>query len=145
MVIEPSQREWKRVEHFMHSDPDPGFDMDILNSLYNNTCIIFPHRKYGLLTSEFRSGTHKKYLGTDETWDGKKIFEEASFVHFSDWPRPKPWLKAGESDIQQTQPKCKDTEKGQDCSDREIWFRIYEEFADRREVSECGRYGSLPD
>lgn len=106
VVIEPSAREWHRVQQFMNRN-DSGFDMDILNTLYKDTCIIIPHRRYDLITAEFRSHTHEKYLGADETWDGAKALEEAKFVRFSDWPMPKPWRQALKSEIEEHQPKCR--------------------------------------
>lgn len=134
LVIEPSEREWKRIEDTMHNDPDSGFDMDILNIVYNNSCTIIPHRGYDLLTGEFRGDDHTKYLGTNEPWDGKKILEEAKFVHFSDWPRPKPWLKASVSQVEDMQPKCKNVGDTEDCTDRNIWLGLYEDFSERRQV-----------
>ena len=135
VVIEPSEQEWKRVEGMMHNENDSGFDMDILNSLYNNSCTIIPHRGYDLLTGEFRNKQHTRYLGSDEPWNGRQILDEAKFVHFSDWPRPKPWLKVDDSEVEQYVPECKETETGEDCANRELWLGLYRDFSDRREVS----------
>jgi len=88
ILIEPSLREWQRVQQFMNRD-DSGFDMDILNTMYKDSSLVIPHRRYNLLTAEYRSETHEKYLGPVETWDGAKVLEETKFVHFSDWPVPK--------------------------------------------------------
>ncbi|KAF2259365.1 nucleotide-diphospho-sugar transferase [Lojkania enalia] len=138
VVLEPSEREWRRIEDTMRIDTESGFDMDMLNALYNNSCTIIPHRKYDLLTGEFRSASHIKYLGVDEPWDARKALEEAKFVHFSDWPMPKPWLKADPSVVEQVQPECKKTEEGEDCADRTVWLGLYQDFSERRQQV-CGR------
>ncbi|KAF2114737.1 nucleotide-diphospho-sugar transferase [Lophiotrema nucula] len=135
VVIEPSEREWKRIERSMYQNKDPGFDMDILNSLYNNTCAIIPHRRYGMLSLELREEEHTNYLGTDEMWNGSKALGEASFVHFSDWPRPKAWLEASDLVIEAVQPQCEKVGSEEICTDRELWHSLYKDFADRREVS----------
>lgn len=137
VLVEPSSVEWHRVQQFMNRD-DSGFDMDILNTMYKDSCIIIPHRRYNLLSGEFRSEKHEKYLGSDEAWDGAKELEEAKFVHFSDWPRPKPWLKASDSVIKEIQPKCRESKNGgePECTDRDIWLNLYKDFSERREVSD---------
>ncbi|KAF2264010.1 nucleotide-diphospho-sugar transferase [Lojkania enalia] len=138
VVLEPSEQEWKRIQNAMQNNADSGFDMDILNTLYNESCTIIPHRKYDLLSGEFRSKKHDKYLGADEPWDPKAVLEEAKFVHFSDWPRPKPWLKADSAIVEEVQPKCKKVEGEEDCTDRDIWLSLYQDFSQRRQRI-CGR------
>ena len=55
-------------------------------------------------------------------------------MHFSDWPLPKPWNPTLKSDIEKVQPACADKEDGtKDCSSREGWLEIYQDFRDRRE------------
>jgi hypothetical protein len=137
VLIEPSAVEWHRVQHFMNRD-DSGFDMDILNTMYKDSCMVMPHRRYNLLTAEFRAENHEKYLGSDEAWDGTKAFEEARFIHFSDWPVPKPWLQASDSTITEHQPKCRESKDGGelDCRDRDIWLNLYKDFSSRRQVSD---------
>jgi hypothetical protein len=108
-----------------------------LNTMYQDHCVVIPHKQYNLLTAEFRSEKHEKYLGSDEAWDGAKVLGEAKFVHFSDWPVPKPWLQAPESVMKDYQPKCRESKDpgGQDCRDRDIWLNLYKDFSDRRQVS----------
>jgi hypothetical protein len=136
VLVEPSAVEWHRIQEFMNRD-DPRFDMDILNSMYNDSCIVIPHRRYNLLSGEFRAEEHKKYLGSDvEEWDGAKELEAAKFVHFSDWPVPKPWLDAGDTLMHRQQPKCRPSRDGEeDCTDRDIWLNLYKDFSNRRQVS----------
>jgi alpha-N-acetylglucosamine transferase len=136
VLISPSKHEWARVSAFMHRD-DSGFDMDILNDMYKDSCIVIPHRRYNLITGEFREEMHERYLGSDEAWNGAKAIEEAKFVHFSDWPVPKPWLEASSEVMKKHQPKCRYEEdgKGKDCTDRDIWLELYKDFSRRRKVS----------
>lgn len=110
--------------------------MDILNRLYENSSTVIPHRKYDLLSGEFRGKNHANYLGSpDEVWDATAVLAEAKFVHFSDWPMPKPWLNAPDYEWERHQPKCKEVpDKGQDCSDRDIWIELRKDFSARREV-----------
>lgn len=59
IVIEPSEAEWKRVEYSMDHHEGHDYDMDILNKLYGKSSTVIPHRKYDLLSSEFRSRSTK--------------------------------------------------------------------------------------
>lgn len=138
VVVEPSHREWTRVEQAIINRKEGEFDMEILNSLYNTTALILPHRTYGLLTEALRNNDIDErtgYLGNpEEGWDARRVVEEAKFVHFSDWPVPKPWVKAGEVILKQHGPKCDDEEN---CPDRDAWTRLRDEFVERR-VRVCG-------
>ncbi|KAF2708820.1 glycosyltransferase family 8 protein [Pleomassaria siparia CBS 279.74] len=140
LLVEPSDFEWQRIQNFMNSRADSGFDMDILNTLYKDNCVVLPHRQYDMLSAEFRGKDHSKYLGSDEVWDGPKALKEAKFVHFSDWPVPKPWLRGAESIVTANQPKCVDGKSGAapDCTNRDIWLSLYKDFSDRRQKV-CGR------
>nr|POF16588.1 glucose n-acetyltransferase 1 [Quercus suber] len=112
--------------------------MEIVNNLYADSCFIIPHRRYDLLTGEFRATEHHRYLGSkEERWDPVKIFKEAKFLHFSDWPHPKPWINAGAGAVAQHQPKCTvNSETGaEDCRDQEIWLEIYADFRERRKCA----------
>lgn len=47
-----------------------------------------------MLSAEFRGKDHVKNLGSsEEVWDGPQALKDAKFVHFSDWPVLKPWLR----------------------------------------------------
>jgi hypothetical protein len=80
---------------------------------------------------------HHRYLGsTTEQWDAEKALEEAKYVHFSDWPYPKPWKPESEVERLRLQPKCYESRSGkQDCTDHMIWNEIYRGFRGRRRVS----------
>lgn len=142
IVIEPSQAEWKRVEYSMDHHEGHDYDMDILNKLYGKSSTVIPHRRYDLLSGEFHNAKHENYLGTpNEKWDPKAILQEAKFVHFSDWPMPKPWLEPLSGMVEKNQPDCRkvssETEE-LDCTDREVWLGIRKDFTERRKRI-CGR------
>ncbi|CAG8978281.1 hypothetical protein HYALB_00010278 [Hymenoscyphus albidus] len=133
VLVEPSEAEFKRVEKATEEAGPDDYDMEILNKVYGNSAMIIPHRKYGLLTRTFWEDHAKAYLGNDyEKWDPEKVIKEASLIHFSDWPVPKPWL-SNKAKMEQVAPKC-DGKQSQDCKAREIWFGLYEDFAKRRKV-----------
>jgi hypothetical protein len=136
VVISPSSTEWNRVDQAAKDHDRNDYDMDILNRLYGNTSMVLPHRKYDLLTGEFRGSEHARYLGSDtEIWNPRKALKEAKFLHFSDWPMPKPWIHSSEALLEQYQPDCKaDPGGNHDCGDREVWLETRKDFADRREV-----------
>jgi alpha-N-acetylglucosamine transferase len=136
-VIEPSKYQFERILQAFRQRRESAFDMEILNDLYAQDCIIIPHRHYDLLTGEFRKTEHHRYLGsTTEQWDAERVLEEAKYVHFSDWPYPKPWKPESEVERLKLQPKCYESQPGkQDCTDRMIWNEIYREFRERRRVS----------
>lgn len=140
IVIQPSETEFKRIQDAFEHRNTTDFDMEIMNDLYGQNCLILPHRRYDLLTGEFRSKEHHKYLGsTDEVWDPHSVLQEARFLHFSDWPYPKPWITGSDSLRLEIQPACNNATSGEeDCSNREIWNEFYREFRDRREVSHSG-------
>jgi hypothetical protein len=139
VLIQPSTYEFARIEEAIQTAKGGDFDMEIVNNLYNNSCIIIPHRRYDVLTGEFRGkGSHASYLGnTYETWDPEVAFKEAKFLHFSDWPVPKPWIDASDGVIEDNQPKYKlgHDNVTEDCRARALWLGFYADFKARRHVS----------
>jgi len=139
VLVEPSEFEFERVVKAFANRADDEYDMEIVNRLYGEDCGIIPHRKYALLTGEFRSDSHRKYLGSEEeVWDPERVLEEAKYVHFSDWPLPKPWMPHSKTQEEELQPECHPTSEGEDCRDRDIWLGLYADFRRRRDL--C--YGS---
>ncbi|KAI1453125.1 glycosyltransferase family 8 protein [Annulohypoxylon moriforme] len=133
MLVQPSAVEFERILKKMESAGRNDYDMEIVNQLYIDSAMILPHRPYDLLTGEFRGDNHENYLGTDrEEWDPVAIFNEAKFLHFSDWPVPKPWISMSDSMRQDKQPKCVEKNGQEDCSARELWNGFYNDFAQRR-------------
>lgn len=134
VLLEPSIEEMKRL--MVAGRGDGEYDMEILNRFYGDSALVLPHREYGLLSGEFRTESHGNYLGNDhETWDAEKVIADASLVHFSDWPLPKPWVMWPHNLIGEIVPKCKRQDAGEDCKDRKVWLDLYDDFRKRRKVS----------
>lgn len=113
------------------------YDMEILNKFYGDSAMVLPHRQYGLLSGEFRIDDHRNYLGnSQERWDPERVLKEASLVHFSDWPIPKPWIMWPHNMIQDEMPKCKLGIRAgnDDCRDKRVWLGLYDDFRRRRKV-----------
>jgi hypothetical protein len=141
IVIQPCEAEFERIQNAFKHRNTTEFDMEIMNDLYGRDCLILPHRRYALLTGEFRNKDHRKYMeSATKVWDSQEILREAKFLHFTDWPYPKPWIAGSEDIRMEIQPACLNTTSGEvDCSDREVWNDFYREYRDRREVSQTGK------
>lgn len=136
MLIQPSEKEFRRVQHKIDTAGREDYDMEIVNQLYGNSALIIPHRPYNLITGEFRAKDHSPYLGNpEEAWDPVAVFNEAKFLHFSDFPVPKPWLSISEHMKTTHQPPCEVREDGsEDCAARDLWNGFYEDFKERKRV-----------
>ncbi|KEP46147.1 glucose N-acetyltransferase [Rhizoctonia solani 123E] len=118
MVITPSDSLMNRVRAMVKVTN--GFDMEVINKISSSSALILPHRRYALLTGEFRKTDHSSYLSDEEPgaeWDPRAELSKAFFIHFSDWPLPKPWIKAGANLVESTQPACDPKEKVE-CGNR---------------------------
>ena len=142
MLISPSEEEAARVMAEVDSETSSSgnFDTKIVNRVYADSATVLPHRRYALQTSEFRVKDHAAYFGNGyEKWDPDRAMREASLVHFSDGPVPKPWIMWSEDILSDVQPKCdylSGTARETGCRDREVWKELYEDFRERRKV--CG-------
>lgn len=149
IVIQPSFREYTALtdaaKPAMHGQIDTShvenrYDMELLNDRYGDSALVLPHRQYGLITGEFRSKDHKVFLANEyEQWDPDKVLSEAKFVHFSDWPLPKPWVMWPHEQLAEIQPKCDykpGTPEESGCRDREVWKKLYDDFRRRRKVGD---------
>ncbi|PYI23227.1 nucleotide-diphospho-sugar transferase [Aspergillus violaceofuscus CBS 115571] len=137
ILLQPSRLEFGRIWEQIQAAGPAVYDMEILNQLYRDSAVVLPHRSYILLTGEFRARNHSNYLGSPEaTWDPDLALQEAKYLHFSDWPVPKPWRKSPARVIQQEQPTCDTDQKSGalTCRSREIWLGLYENFVQRRKV-----------
>ncbi|KAI2705974.1 CAZyme family GT8 [Penicillium roqueforti] len=136
VLIEPSTFEFTRVMQAIANASSGDFDMEIVNDLYKDSAFVLPHRRYDLLTGEFRGKEHAGYLGNPlEEWDPYAILKETKFLHFSDWPVPKPWIEAPKDIIEEKQPTCDFnplTQQEDDCRALNIWLGIYDDFKTRR-------------
>lgn len=169
LLIQPSAVEFNRILNAFDTRLEADYDMEIINHLYNSSALVLPHRPYNLLSGEFkRQGQdsswsssvpetslvsevdHAAYLGSStEIWNPDLIINEAKYVHFSDWPLPKPWVWADEETVENVMPLCAvlETRKSvfegvgdevvEDCRDREIWLGLYADFK-RRRKDVCG-------
>lgn len=146
-VIQPSYRDYKEllatIEATQLGQVDVNlkerrFDMEILNDRYEDSALVLPHRRYGLISGEFRAKRHHKYLGNDyEEWNADRILSEAKFVHFSDWPMPKPWVMWSQDQLALLQPQCDvnpGTPQESGCRNREVWKQLYDDFRRKRKV-----------
>lgn len=146
VVVEPSYKEYLALQaatrDAVHGKMDlrlneTRYDMEILNQRYGDSAMVLPHNQYGLITGEFRKKDHKNYLGVEEDWIPDKVMTEAKFVHFSDWPLPKPWIMWPQEQLAELQPKCNKnpgTADESECRDRELWKEIYDHFRRSRKV-----------
>lgn len=136
LLVQPSDIEFARVMDKVKSASGGDYDMEIVNYLYRDHALVLPHRPYDMLTGEFRSDNHTKYLGSDrEPWDPVAAYNEAKLIHFSDWPIPKPWLDTPEDLRLRMQPKCTNTTTGvENCAARDIWNSFYTDFKKKRKV-----------
>jgi hypothetical protein len=138
IVVEPSTVEWERMQEAIEHHDENDYDMDILNKLYGTSSIVIPHRKYDLLTGEIRPKDHDAYLGSKGMWRVKDILAEAKYVHFSDWPMPKPWFETVAEGWEKYTPQCRTVpEDERDCSDQEAWLELRRDFTARRKQI-CG-------
>lgn len=138
VLVEPSTFEFKRILAAFAERDDTDFDMELVNNLYRDSCFIIPHRRYDLITGEFKASDHSRYLGsTEEVWDPEAALKEAKFLHYSDWPHPKPWFPASKSEVDEVMPKCHGGWRKQDCRDQESWLWFYKDFRKRR-TAVCG-------
>lgn len=139
ILLEPSELELDRLMEVARGRKEKEYDMEILDRVYRDSAMVLPHQPCGLLSGEFRSRDHEHFLGNDyEAWDPERVLEEASLVHFSDWPLPKPWIQWPGTLVSQMVPKCKDVGGVTNCRDKDIWLKLYSDFRQRRKVGQAG-------
>ncbi|PMD34160.1 glycosyltransferase family 8 protein [Hyaloscypha variabilis F] len=146
LLITPSASSFDKISAAVEGAKSDEYDMDILNSLFKDRILRIPQRPYNLLTGEFRRRNHAHYLRSHplsanrgQKWDPDFILGEAKFMHFSDWPIPKPWIRAKKEVLNKYMPRCVQSEwfGASDCRDRAIWLKLYYDFAVRRQAV-CG-------
>lgn len=135
ILVQPSAVEFDRVSAQINKAGNDDYDMEVVNTLYRDQAMVLPHRPYLMLTREFWQdpSDHAKYLGTDkEKWDPVAAFDEVKYIHFSDFPLPKPWHDMSDESREEWQPKCQQYAGIEICKEREIWNGIHEDFKERR-------------
>ncbi|QSZ30667.1 hypothetical protein DSL72_000225 [Monilinia vaccinii-corymbosi] len=123
LLLHPSTNLFQQVESaVLHASPDEQ-DMDILHTIFAPRILAMPSRPYHLLSAEFRRRSHGEYLGNShEVWDPEKMLHGAKYMHFSDWPIPKPWIQAAKDELNRYMPPCRASEwfGATDCRDRTV-------------------------
>ncbi|KAH8601333.1 nucleotide-diphospho-sugar transferase [Bisporella sp. PMI_857] len=180
MLITPNSNTSALLDSAVANAKPGVFDMEIVNSMFGDSCNLIPHRGYTLLSGEFRrkAEKHRGYYSqlkysmipqslpkpssiSDSEWDAKQVIKQnwdpdaelklAKYVHFSDDPFPKPWIRPTDREKEKFQPKCvpiastqgtasneeKHAEDEEDCRARDIWLNLYDDFAKRR-LGICG-------
>lgn len=140
LLLTPSSTTFTQIQTAIQTAKPDEYDMDILNLLFKNKILKIPQRPYNLLSGEFRRSSHAAYLSSrSKKWDPDHILSEAHFLHFSDWPIPKPWMVAPKELMNKHMPRCRKSEwfGVTDCRDRAVWLKLYWDFAVRRK-SVCG-------
>lgn len=139
LLVQPSADEYDRIEKAIEGANNVEYDKEIFNELYNDTAMVLDHKVYDLITSTF-AGEHQGYLDGGQQWDPDVALETAKFLHFSDWPVPKPWIHADPRVVEQNQPSCLHNPTNgnpTDCRNRELWLGFYDDFRTRRKEV-CG-------
>jgi alpha-N-acetylglucosamine transferase len=139
MLLTPSSKTFAKIQEEIEEATKGIYDMEIVNSLFGSTCSILPHQAYALLTGELRSPNpeHKAFLDpATMKWDPDRVMKEAKFVHFSDYPFPKPWQETSAEEQERAVPDCvvDDQEGDLDCRARNNWIGLYKDFKARRKV-----------
>ncbi len=139
MLLTPSSTTFTKIQEEIEKATKGIHDMEIVNSLFGSTCSVLPHQVYALLTGEFSSSDpeHKAFLDpATMKWDPDRVMKEAMFVHFSDYPFPKPWQETSAEEQERAVPECvaDDREGNVDCRARNIWIGLYKDFKARRKV-----------
>lgn len=146
MLIEPDEDNYNRIIQEAKSSGD--FDMEVLNHLFSDSAMILPHRRLALLTGEFRTTDHERYMAEDkdEEWNAMAEVSRAYLVHFSDWPLPKPWQHHSDAQWAAALPACPDdaveTPDKPRCADRFMWTGIYEDYYREKEAI-CNQLGAV--
>ncbi|KAF4625472.1 hypothetical protein G7Y89_g12694 [Cudoniella acicularis] len=142
LLLEPSAEAFSTISAAIEKAKPDEYDMDILAHFYKtNKPLRIPQNPYNLLSGEFRRSTHMQYLSSrsPQDWDPDLALHSAKFLHFSDWPIPKPWIRAKQDVVNKYMPKCRQKEwfGATDCRDREVWLQLYFDFAMKRKMV-CG-------
>lgn len=90
MLVEPSPVQATRIVNALKNRGSNDYDMEIINDLYKDDCLILPHRGLALLSGDLRRETHNHYMGgSGEKWNATVELEHTAVIHFSDYPYPK--------------------------------------------------------
>lgn len=131
MVIRPSEKLARLAREITRERSVGDYDMEVINQMVQREDVVsleLPYSKYLLLTGIFRD--HTQFDKTSE-WDARKVIEQASYIHFSDSPIPKPWVDDRGAQLRQHGPRC----QGTDCENVVVWKEVYRQFRDEMRAS----------
>ncbi|KAF7193706.1 Glucose N-acetyltransferase 1 [Pseudocercospora fuligena] len=142
ILLTPSEAAFNIVQWHTANRAASDYDMEIVNKLFyssssDSVTMILPHRGNILLTGEFRESNHSAYLGSNARWSARTALEEAHYVHFSDFPLPKPWAVQSYELLKGARPACGGEGVQNFCEEREAWDWLYRDFRERRR-NVCG-------
>ncbi|KAH7392613.1 nucleotide-diphospho-sugar transferase [Pyrenochaeta sp. MPI-SDFR-AT-0127] len=135
MLLQPDEYSYETIMNETKSSGD--FDMEVINHLFKSSAMILPHRRIALLTGEFRTRDHRKYLSDEPNaeWNAMGEVSRSVLVHFSDWPLPKPWRSRTEQQWEAALPECnpeddrdKELADRPPCADRMMWTGLYSSY-----------------
>ena len=166
MVVKPGEELFQHAIALARNATSSDYDMEIINQLamseeYKRSTGILPWKRYLILTGIFRDPTSYFYttakpvrseneiLSVTEfnehgTWSARKVYDEAYYIHFSDWPIPKPWVDDKGVQVGMHGPKCRDPlldpakKADGDCEEVQVWREIYRAFRDEMSVCPVG-------
>lgn len=140
-LMTPSTTSFSRVSEAIKGAPATEYDSAILETLFRGQIIKIPQRPFAFLSGEYRRTSHEHYIGNrwPKKWDPDRMLGEARLLHFADDPLPKPWVKASQDLVNRNMPSCRRSEwfGASDCRDREVWSKLYWDYADMRKAV-CG-------
>lgn len=140
-LIEPSKKTFNYIMRYLGESTNEAnsklrsqeeYETEVFNKLFKDEAMVIPHKGAVILTGELRNedATHRNYVGKFGTWDARAIFNDTLYVHFSDHPHPKPWIRASGPEIRENTPKCAGGESV--CPERAIWLYLYHDYETRR-------------
>lgn len=90
MLIQPSHEQAERVVKAIETRGGNDYDMEIVNDLFKDDCLVLPHRGLTFLTGDLRHQSHPQYMGSwTDPWNATVEMNNTALVHFSDYPYPK--------------------------------------------------------
>ncbi|PSN71256.1 nucleotide-diphospho-sugar transferase [Corynespora cassiicola Philippines] len=141
MLLQPNKYYYEAIMNETKKSND--FDMEVINTLFKGSAMLLPHRRLALLTGEFRTRDHQKYLSEepDAEWNAMGETSRSVLVHFSDWPLPKPWKSRTKKQWEDALPECnpederdKEREDRPPCADRMMWEGFYTDYDDEKKA-----------
>ncbi|KAH7111097.1 glycosyltransferase family 8 protein [Dendryphion nanum] len=142
MLLQPDEYYYSSIMN--ETQRSKEFDMEVINNLFKGSAMILPHRRLALLTGEFRTRDHQKYLREepDSEWNAMAEVSRSVLVHFSDWPLPKPWKPRTQQQWEAALPACDENDERDKerpdrppCADRMMWTGFYKDYdKDKEEV-----------